>query len=219
MNGWVKLYRDCLEHEILANDNSAFLVFAKLLLKVNRKNGKFITGRFKLGELTNLKPTTAWKTLKRLEKHKMVTLASDNKKTVIYICNWTKWQGNGDTDSDNKVTTKGQQSDTKQEVRSKNKEIVSKDTTISSLYYQVIKSLDLPVRNHKSLKSKIRELEKSSDPDVIIKYLEFMRDYFKRATWDYKPSVVEGLDIYNKRKQIEESIKRVQNKPKKGIKV
>lgn len=121
-NGWVKLYRECLDHDMLANDNTAFIVFTKLLLRVKRNNGSYITGRFKLGELTNLKPTTAWRALKRLENDKMVTLSSDNKKTLIRICNWEKWQGNGDTSGDNKVTTKGQQSDTKQEVRIKKEE-------------------------------------------------------------------------------------------------
>lgn len=129
-SGWIKSYRTILDHDLLANDNSAFIVFMKLLHKVDKQTGQYITGRFKLGELTNLKPTTAWDTLQRLKNHKMVTLTSDNKKTTIRICNWQKWQGNGDSSGDNKVTTNRQQSDNKvtlnnnKEVRIKNNSLV-----------------------------------------------------------------------------------------------
>lgn len=116
MEGWIKLHRLTLDNSLLANDNAAYIVFTKLLMCVNRKTGVYVTGRFKLSDLCNLKPTTAWKALKRLEKAEMVTLVSDNKKTTIYICNWGKYQSGGDTASDNKVTTKGQLGVTKQEV-------------------------------------------------------------------------------------------------------
>lgn len=120
--GWVKYYRSIEDHELLANDNAAFIVFMKLLIKVDRKTGKYITGRFKLSELTNLAPSTAWGALKRLEKSKMVDIKADNKKSTISICNWAKWQDTADTLPDNKPTTNEQQTDTKQEVISKKKE-------------------------------------------------------------------------------------------------
>lgn len=129
MSGYIKLWRTTIDHEILANDNSAYIVFTKLLMRVDRKTGKYTTGRFKLADLCNLKPTTAWKALKRLEKAKMVSLTSDNKKTIISICNWSKWQSVGDSTGDNKVTTKGQQSDTKQEKRIENREREPKHKT------------------------------------------------------------------------------------------
>lgn len=225
MKGWIKLHRSVLDNDIYKFDPTAWRIFQHLLLNVDSKKGSCTYGRKQLSLQMGNNENTTYKALQRLKSAKMVTLTSNNRFTVINICKWSKYQGNGNSPSNNQVTTGEQPSNNqvthykKEEVRNKNKEVVSKDTTISSLYYQVIKVLDLPVRNHNSLKSKINELEKSGNPDTIVKYLEFMRDYFNRATWDYKPSVVEGLDIYNKRKQIEESIKRVQNKPKKGIKV
>ena len=122
MSGWIKSHRTILEHELLANDNNAYITFTKLLLKVDHKRGQYITGRFKLSELTNLKPTTAWAALQRLKNHKMVTLVSDNQKTVVHICNWHKYQSTHDSDHDNQMTTRRQPDDTKQEVRNKNKE-------------------------------------------------------------------------------------------------
>lgn len=115
MEGWVKSYRSVLDHELLANDNSAYIVFTKLLLKVDRKTGKYTTGRFKLGDLCNLKPITAWKALHRLKNGQMVSLSSNNRFTVITICNWTKYQGNGNSSRNNQVTTGEQPSNTKQE--------------------------------------------------------------------------------------------------------
>lgn len=131
--GWVKYYRSIEDHELLANDNAAFIVFMKLLIKVDRKTGKYITGRFKLSELTNLAPSTAWGALKRLEKAEMVDIKADNKKSTIYICNWAKWQDPADTMPDNKRTTNEQQTDTKQEVISKKREVSTKVLTKKQL--------------------------------------------------------------------------------------
>lgn len=52
--------------------------------------GSFVTGRFKLGEELDLKPTTAWKRLKRLasEEHSAVTLRSHTRCTVVYVNGW-----------------------------------------------------------------------------------------------------------------------------------
>lgn len=114
--GWIKSYRSIIDHELLANDNAAYIVFMKLLHKVDHKTGRYITGRFKLSELTNLPPTTAWDALKRLEKAKMAVIKSDNKKSTITICNWHKYQGNADSPTVIKPTSNRHQTDTKQEV-------------------------------------------------------------------------------------------------------
>lgn len=223
-NGWVKLHKQTVYNKVWRNDHTAWHVFEALMMIADIKTGSWEGGRFQLSDLCGLNANTTYKALLRLKRLNMVTLSSNNKYSTIHICKWGNFQSPSNTSDttkgNNKVTTKEQQSNTlirTKELRTK--EVVPKGTTISSLYYQVIKALDLPVRNHNSLKSKIKELEASDNHESIIKYLEFMRDMFKRATWDYKPSVVEGLDIYNKRKQIEESIRRVQNKSKKGIKV
>ena len=79
---------------------------------VDRKTGIWEGGRFQLAEKCGLKPTTTYATLKRLKKHKMMTLSSNNKYSTISIVNWHKYQGNGDSTDDNTMTTRRQQDDT-----------------------------------------------------------------------------------------------------------
>jgi hypothetical protein len=135
MSSFIKLHRSILDHDILANDNNAFLVFTKILLRVNWETGSFITGRFKLAEITNLNPNTLYKTLKRLSGNNMVTLESNNRSTKITVTNWNKFQfGNNESNSD--VTTGEQPGNTiNKNKRNKNKEsnntnrIITKEIT------------------------------------------------------------------------------------------
>jgi hypothetical protein len=83
----------------------------------------------------------------------------------------------------------------------------SPDDIISSLYYQAIKSLNLPVKNHNNVRLKIKAMQREEDQSKIIKYLEFMRDKFDLLNIDFKPHINDGIDIYIKRKQIENAIK------------
>lgn len=120
--GWVKLHRKILDNEMLWADTNAYIVFTRLLILVDSKTGTYRTGRFVFAELMGLKPTTAYQVLKRLEKNGMVTLRSNNKYTVIGICNWQKYQGEGNNRSDNTMTTR-RQPDDNQMTHNKNKEI------------------------------------------------------------------------------------------------
>lgn len=115
-NGWVKFHRKLLDNDLLMHDQSAYVLFTRLLLVVDSKTGTYKTGRYMLAELTGLKPSTVYKTLKRLEKESMIALSSNNKMTAINILNWRQYQSDGN----NKVTTKEQQSNTKQEIINKN---------------------------------------------------------------------------------------------------
>jgi hypothetical protein len=122
MEGWIKLHRKVLKNPIYTHDPTAWRVFNHLLLLVDKKTGSRDCGRFQLSRDLNIKPTTIYQSLKRLEKAKMVDIKTNNKYSTISISNWYSYQGNGDTTNDNKVTTNRQQNDTKQELRIKNKE-------------------------------------------------------------------------------------------------
>lgn len=78
---------------------------------------------------------------------------------------------------------------------------------ISKLYYETIKELGLPVRNHTVLKTKIKALAKETDVGKVCAYLGWVRDKYARTEWDFKPQLNEALDIYTKRVQIENSLK------------
>jgi hypothetical protein len=129
MNGWVKLHKQIIENDFLQNDMSAYVLFTKLLLVVNTKTGVYTTGRFKLSQLSGLKPTTAYNTLLRLEKSGMVTQESNNRFTTVSICNWKKYQGRDDSSDDNQMTTSRQPDDTNKDIRTKIEEVLVPNTT------------------------------------------------------------------------------------------
>jgi hypothetical protein len=78
---------------------------------------------------------------------------------------------------------------------------------VSKLYYEAIKALDIPVRNHNNLRSAISKMTASPDRTATIGYLEFMRDKFLTTEWPYKPHVTEALDIHDRRAKIRQTIK------------
>lgn len=133
MEGWIKFYRQVNENEIFRHDRTAWHIFEVLLIQC--RYGVWKGGRFQLAEFCDEKPNTIYKALKRLEKAEMVTLSSNNRFTTISILNWDKYQGNGNsignTSSNNKVTTKEQQSNTS--IRIKNKELRIKNNTTDEI--------------------------------------------------------------------------------------
>lgn len=114
---YIKIFRKIRDHSVF-NDEQALRVFIWILISVDYKTGSMISGRFWASEILGIKPTTYYKILKRLEKkHDLVTLSSNNKNTTILVKNWVKYQSDGNTTGNNKVTTKGQQSNTNQEIK------------------------------------------------------------------------------------------------------
>lgn len=109
--GYVKLWRVIDQNELLENDNTALVVFIKLLTRVDRRTGTYRTGRFKLAHMCNMKPSTVRDALKRLEAATVIRQRTDSKATTIHICNWSRYQQQDDSaPSDGRRTD-----DTKQE--------------------------------------------------------------------------------------------------------
>lgn len=117
-DGWIKLYRKLRGHEIL-HDPTALQIFIWILICVDYKTGKMTSGRFWGAEELGINPNTFYKALRErvCQRHKLVTLTSNNKNTTISVNNWAKYQHDSNTSGNNKVTTKEQQSNTKQEVK------------------------------------------------------------------------------------------------------
>jgi hypothetical protein len=124
MDGWIKIHRKLRNHAIL-RDPTALQIFMWILICVDYKTGKMVSGRFWAADELKMKPRTFHKALtERLrDRYDLVTLSSDNKNTTIYVKNWKKYQQFSDTSSDTSVTPKGQQSDTKQEDKEVKKHI------------------------------------------------------------------------------------------------
>lgn len=212
MNGWIKLHKQSIENDIWQKDLVAWHIFEGLLMLCDTKSGTWAGGRFQLAQLLSIKPTTIYKALLRLQKAQMVTLSSNNKYTTISICKWKEYQGAGNTSGNNKVTTKGQQSNTLK----RNKEIrykeVSKDTIVSKLYYDYLKKHRIPITNHTTLKKKIKELEELNGTLWCENYLTFMLNEFDKVIYKYKPEINNYLDLFNKSKQVESVMNKVKIK-------
>lgn len=80
---------------------------------------------------------------------------------------------------------------------------------ISKLYYQVIKTYQLPVMNHNTLRTKIKQMTTEVEYAKLTEYLLFLRDVYPSLQLEFKPHINNALDIYNKRLQIENALKQV----------
>lgn len=133
-NSWVKLYRKIAENDILFDDK-ALRLFIWLLTGVDKTTGTITIGRKWASKCVKLNPNTFYKVLSRLEKkYKIVTTKSNNHFTKVSLINWAKYQDNEKKvtgGSNNKVTTKEQQSNTY--TRSKNKEDINTNGLVSFL--------------------------------------------------------------------------------------
>lgn len=123
------------------NDNTAFVVFTRLLLLVDWRTGKYITGRNKLAIQFNLNPATLYSALKRLESSSMLQLESNSSSTTIYICNWRKYQqrvNSSSSDGQQDVITKQEEEKEEENIDTK----VSIDKALQPLDKKQI-SLDI----------------------------------------------------------------------------
>jgi len=141
--GYIKSWRKILDNRFLMYDDNAYIVFTKLLHMVNRKTGEYTTGRFQLAELMNKKPNTLYSILVRLESQHLINITSNNKYSVISICNWHKYQSNDNSPSNNATTTRQQRDNNattlnkKEERRKKNiNNNVKLDKSISRITYK-----------------------------------------------------------------------------------
>lgn len=156
--GWVKLHRKLLNNRLLGYDHNSFILFVHLLLLVRKENGTYDAGRFQLSQISKLKPSTVYKCLKRLEKAGIIALQSNNKFTLITICNWHDYQ----QQSNNKVTTPSQRGNTKQELIIENTNIYTKGNEFQETFNDFIKmrnKIKKPMTN-KAIKLIINRLEK-----------------------------------------------------------
>lgn len=132
--GWVKLYRKVLDKKWLRYDHNLYIVFMWLLMVVDRRTGKYTLGRFYCKEI-GMKPSTFRNALQRLKDCGILDIKSNNKYSEVQIVKWSLYQSTEDkvdTSEDNKRTTRGQQEDTKQEVRIENREIIHKNVLVKT---------------------------------------------------------------------------------------
>lgn len=196
--GFVKLYRSIDQNELLENDNTAFIVFLKLLLRVDRRTGTYTTGRKKLANMCNLNPNTLYSALKRLEASTIIQQQSNTTSTTISICNWWKYQ-----QDDNKTSNVRQSAvNTKQEKKEKeNKKEINKEKslTTSNAYDHLMAFWNeqggRKLQDNKSSRAAVNKLL-GSHTEAEIEQAIRGAVYFQGK--DYKPQVMSFASLYEK---------------------
>ena len=133
IDGWIKLHRKLLNSSIFQNPNLLkFWIWCLLkathcdhktrvgLQEIELKEGQFIFGRNKAGVELGMNPSTIYKYLGVVEKDGLVCTNRNNKFTVVTIVNWSLYQTEEhekEQQSNSKVTTKEQQSNTNKNVK------------------------------------------------------------------------------------------------------
>lgn len=83
----------------------------------------------------------------------------------------------------------------------------------SKAYYDTVKALRLPIRNHNNLRGYIKRLEDEVGEDIAVRYLDFLKNVYLNLKDDgYKPTITESLDIYAKRESISNWVKQQSSK-------
>jgi len=117
--GWVKLYRQSIEHEWLKN-HKLWAFWSYCLLKASHKeytamigfqrveikSGQFIFGRSKTSEELNMSEQNIRTCIGKLKSAGNITIKSTNKYSIVTLTNWEKFQG--EDVSDNQQLTNNQ---------------------------------------------------------------------------------------------------------------
>jgi hypothetical protein len=182
--GWVKMHRQLRNERVFQDPHLwqlyCYLVFrarhqpGAVSLAVGRNTttkwldvGQVIVGRDALAEALNVKPTTVWDRLLRLEKLGMVSVDSDNHKSVVSVINFQGSQYVEPVDIDKQVTTNkqpvGKRSSSKRQPGDTNRECKNE-------------------KNQKNQKNETRERESIGTPsqteveDEIRKYIQELNE-------------------------------------------
>jgi hypothetical protein len=134
MEGWIKLYRKFSEWEWF-NISEMVHLFIYLLLNANHeegtwrgiiiKRGQILTGLNTLNEKTGISIRSLRTCLDRLQKTKEIDRQTTNKYSLITICNYESYQGNGittDKQPDKQPTSNRQATDKQPTTNKNNKE-------------------------------------------------------------------------------------------------
>jgi len=232
MQGWIKLHRSVTDSFVFQNpDRLKFWIWCLCkashkerkhsvgLKEVSIKEGQFVFGRKKASMELNMEESKVYRLIKTFEKREKIEVKSNNKFSVVTIANWSFYQDGeqqSEQQSNNKLTTNEQQSNTNKNV--KNIENVKKEQKHTCVYeYWQLKA----PHKHRELSDSIaKELNKLKSNDVdlvkesIDRYVKAYndKDYFYNQKWvlnnflkqgnGYKSWLDEGQNwvMYNERK-------------------
>lgn len=172
MEGWIKLYRQLLESAIFKNQR-LLKVCIWCLLKASYKQtetmvgnqlvilekGQFIFGREEASKELEIKESTLYKDMKKLEKLNFCNIKSNNKFSVITIKKWEFYQ-----DTDENENSKNNNNGTTTEHKQEYKEYINNN--INNFINNSDENFE---KNEES------ELLKKEMDDKVLKVQEFFR--------------------------------------------
>lgn len=135
--GYIKLHRSLVDHEIYSSDPTAAFLFITLLMLVDSDTGSYDGGRHMLAKRLKLKPTTCYQALKRLERCTMVELSVNARYTQITVVNWHLYQRSMNAQRTPDDTNKEKE----RYIGSTNVEPSSTQVDNQALFYQLVKLL------------------------------------------------------------------------------
>lgn len=182
--GWIKLYRKILDNEELFGKTYDFALFAYFILKADRTTGIARCGRQDLAKRFRADESTIYKAMKRIQKGGLINIKSNNQFSDVYICKYQEYQAQSNNESNSEVTTKSQQSNTIQEVRSKNKEknIYGSLSSIANddVYGDIAKQYSVSLRSVAGLGEELR-LYCESKGKKYANYKSALQNWTRRA--------------------------------------
>lgn len=123
MNGYFNLHRKFLKNNIFRFDPNAWRLFLVIMALVDYETGEWSGGIYQLAEWAVLNKNTTYDALVRLQREGMITKSSNNKYSVIRICNWLPYQTVGQKRDNNQTITRQEPDNTL--IINNNKEVIS----------------------------------------------------------------------------------------------
>lgn len=120
-SGWIKLYRSLLESDIYHSNPCTRELFIYLLLKAQHSDHKNLKEGQVFFKATDFINDTAWyagfkkltykkwdvtKSIRKLHESNSITVMKATHGTIVTICNYNRFQGSDDHESNSKPTTK-----------------------------------------------------------------------------------------------------------------
>ena len=194
--GWIKLYRNIQEHWLWEDKPfSRGQAFVDLLLMANHKDNKILfNGELievkrgsRITSLRQLSETWGWSTkktkkfLELLEKDNMITVKSDNKKTLVTIENYGVYQEVGNTEETPRKH-QGNSEETQRKFKRNSKEIQKKTNKNDKERYKNDKERKegeeeaIPPASPRFYPSPIHELLENSDSLSSVSYKTFFEN-------------------------------------------
>lgn len=162
---WIKIDKAIVDSYCFANANY-LKIWLWLLIKANYKKGyatidvgngittvmidrgQILFGRFKAEKELNINGSMIYRAIKKFQELEQITVQSNNKYSIITICNYDSYQGNNDDEEqyvnsqrtaneqqvNNKRTTSEQQVNTSKEYLKNNKEYKEKKEVYSLIF-------------------------------------------------------------------------------------